>query len=367
MFAPLTPSPVLPIFRVSTTDAPWEESDSERPLGAVFLYAFGEIGSGQIAFQKKHNGKDLKPIHRHLITPHVDIATSMKNWPRPVFYPRYLPSYLIEFSDGSFAKPTKKLWRCRARCSTEALFEVLRTLLKDKRIEPTKQFDYRVWHLTKENKKGPEMTSVIQEKVVRDFVELQQPAAPSQLEQFTVFWTFMMNSDPLYWMTVEARSPTEAFLISHGASIEFGVLPNNRKSQLNIGVYDNVRAFSIYRGWHKPLALYGDVEKVRLPSVFMSEPCYEPRLKEPKRELATSSSMYTDVSNTDPEGGSPDGSIDEHARISRSHSDVANEVNIELLEFLFRLDNYDYVINAHHFVEPHGSGDGQNNEWLHDV
>lgn len=239
-----------------------------------------------------------------------------------------LPRFLIQFRDASFTAHTKATWLCRARCPTEAVVSVLNHILYDEEVQPTAAVRYQVWLATPEQEKGFELTGAIDSRTVEDYLAMHRGAEVSPPKLYTVFLAHPdQRKKTLYWMTLQARTPTEALIICKDSSENF-----------QLGFTDKC-LFSIYEGWNTPRAATADRALFQMPSVYMHEVGVPERPKRSRDHTRETTQIYIDWQKCYEEDGAPWADpFEDIAQISGEQEDVAKDVNVKLLSLLRNLD-----------------------------
>lgn len=171
--------------------------------------------------------------------------------------------------------------------------------------------------------KAPSLKYAVNDAAVQEYLKMHLPAKYVPLKNYTVFWGIAAHHDmTLHWMTLQARTASEAFLISQRSSAELGIQANDYLS------------FAIYEGWHKPVVLDGRANLVRLPSVW-TDPEQEP--PRPTRHGTTDdvTEIRIDDFNVEPEEtytleDSTDTTV---AVLTGKPREVSREVNDDLLTY----------------------------------
>jgi hypothetical protein len=245
----------------------------------------------------------------------------MTLWPALAGPP--LPRYLVEFLDGSFNAQVDATWLCVARCPTEAVVLVLREVFEKEEVQPTSDVRYQVWLATPEEGKGFELTGAVDIRTVEDYLVMHRGVEDAPPKAYTVMLACpdVLDKDP-YWITLQARTPTEAFLIAYESS---------RRFLLRIKCL-----FSIYEGWNSPQPASTIRDLYRIPSIHMHGAEMPPKPRGPKVRKPDTTPIHIDWEACSAPEESPwtGDSYTQVAWLSGTHADVAREVNVKLLSYL---------------------------------
>lgn len=257
---------------------------------------------------------------------------SMKLWP-PRGGPE-LPRFVVEFSETSFTTPTESTWLCDAGSPTEAVVLVVKRICREdysgNAAQPTGDVRYRVWLATPEGDKGLELTGAVNTRTVEDYLVMQRSveAAPPRL--YTVLLARTEGRDgQLCWMTLQARTPTEAFIVC------------KESSPYELG-FTNEFFFSIFEGWKKPNAPSEERVILRMPTVYMHGTVVPQKPKSQKPRETETTSIFIDWPRYWDDGVPYElaDAYEEIGWISGAHEDIAKDVNFELLSYLLDRDDY---------------------------
>lgn len=172
---------------------------------------------------------------------------------------------------------------------------------------------------------GPSLKYAVDDATVQEYLKMHLPAKYAPLKNYTVFWGIAAHHDmTLHWMTLQARTASEAFLISQRSSAELGIQANDYLS------------FAVYEGWHMPFSSDEGAKLVRLPSVLM-DPEQDPPLPIAPRDGTTDdvTKIRIDDFNVEPEEtytleDSTDTTV---AVLTGKPREVSREVNDDLLTY----------------------------------
>lgn len=250
---------------------------------------------------------------------------SMKFWPS--LSDGLLPCYFVELDGANFTAPIKATWNCRARGPTEAVVAVLRNLFENDKIQPNADVRYQVWLEKPKGEKRFELTGAIDSRVVEDYLTMYRPAEVAPPKLYTALLAHpRQDKNALYWMTLQARTPTEAFIVARDSS-----------DSLKLGFTEEY-LFSIYEGWKRPRSVSEDRELVQIPSVYMHGVPLPERPKRTKDHAQETTPIFIDWHKCYEEFGVPmPNAYEEVACMPAEQKDVSNDINLNLLNLLRNL------------------------------